>query len=545
MQDLMLKQGSALDRYFKISERGSNFSREIRGGFATFFAMSYIVVLNPLILSGPDSSGATLGFPAVAAVTAFVAGILTILMGAWAKHPFALATGLGVNAFVAVTVATNPGLTWPDMMGLVMLSGITMLILVLTGFRTAVFKAVPEGLKTAIVVGIGLFIALIGLVNAGFVRRIPDVAGTTVPVGLGFDGKLLGWPTLVFVFGLILTIALVVRKVKGAILIGIVASTVLSVILEFTLHIGPSFDGTTYNPQGWSLVAPAFSEWAAPDLSLIGQANPFGAFEHLGFVAATLLAFVILLSIFFDAMGTMVGLATEADSIDKDGNIPNVDRVLQVDALGAIIGGGASVSSNQIYVESGAGIGEGARTGLASDRHRPAVPRGHVLHPADQPRAVRGRGPGARHRRLHDGLPGRQDRLAGPGHRDPGLPDLHPDAVHLLDRQRPGCRLHHLRPDPHLPGPRARGAPADVGCGRGVPAVLRASARSRPRWACTNPPLLLPSAEVTFRAACLSKTWARNVTSAAFWRFVASVGADSGITDSPTAARLVFRPGLR
>jgi AGZA family xanthine/uracil permease-like MFS transporter len=362
----MLKQGSALDRYFKISERGSNFSREIRGGFATFFAMSYIVVLNPLILSGPDSSGAVLGFPAVAAVTAFAAGILTILMGAWAKHPFAMATGLGVNAFVAVTVATNPGLSWPDMMGLVVLSGITMLILVLTGFRTAVFKAVPDGLKTAIVVGIGLFIALIGLVNAGFVRRIPDAAGTTVPVGLGFDGKLLGWPTVVFVFGLILTIGLLVRKVKGAILIGIIASTILAVILEFTLHIGPSFDGKNVNPQGWSLVAPKFTEWAAPDLSLIGKANPLGAFEHLGFVAATLLAFVILLSIFFDAMGTMVGLANEAGTVDKDGNIPDVDRVLQVDALGAIVGGGASVSSNQIYVESGAGIGEGARTGLAS-----------------------------------------------------------------------------------------------------------------------------------------------------------------------------------
>ncbi|MFE5835622.1 NCS2 family permease [Arthrobacter sp. NPDC056493] len=362
----MLKQGSALDRYFKISERGSNFSREIRGGFATFFAMSYIVVLNPLILSGADSSGATLGFQAVAAVTAFVAGILTILMGAWAKHPFAMATGLGVNAFVAVTVATNPGLTWPDMMGLVVLSGVTMMILVLTGFRTAVFRAVPDGLKTAIVVGIGLFIALIGLVNAGFVRRIPDAAGTTVPVGLGFDGKLLGWPTLVFVFGLILTIALLVRNIKGAILIGIVASTVLAVILEFTLHIGPSFDGKNFNPQGWSLVAPKFTEWSAPDLSLIGKANPVGAFGHLGIVAAALLAFVILLSIFFDAMGTMVGLANEAGTVDKDGNIPNVDRVLQVDALGAIVGGGASVSSNQIFVESGAGIGEGARTGLAS-----------------------------------------------------------------------------------------------------------------------------------------------------------------------------------
>jgi AGZA family xanthine/uracil permease-like MFS transporter len=188
---------AALDRYFKVTERGSSLSREIRGGLATFFAMSYIVVLNPLILGGADSTGEILGRDRVAAVTALVAGILTIAMGAWAKHPFALATGLGVNAFVAVTVASHPGLTWPDMMGLIMISGITMLVLVLTGFRTAVFKAVPEGLKTAIVVGIGLFIALIGLVNAGFVRRIPDVAGTTVPVGLGFDGKLIGWPTLV------------------------------------------------------------------------------------------------------------------------------------------------------------------------------------------------------------------------------------------------------------------------------------------------------------------------------------------------------------
>ncbi|MEV8145437.1 NCS2 family permease [Specibacter sp. NPDC078709] len=357
---------SAVDKYFKITERGSNYSREIRGGFATFFAMSYIVVLNPLILGGADSTGEVLGLERVAAVTAFVAGILTILMGAWAKHPFALAAGLGVNAFIAVTVATNPGLTWPDVMGLVVLSGITMFILVLTGFRTAVFRAVPEGLKTAIVVGIGMFIALIGLVNAGFVRRIPDVAGTTVPVGLGFDGKLMGWPTLVFLVGLILTIGLVVRKVKGAILIGILISTVLANILEMTLHIGPSFDGTTNNPQGWSLVSPQLSAWSWPDLSLIGHVNLFGAFSKLGALAAVLLAFVILLSIFFDAMGTMVGLAAEAGTMDKDGNIPDVDKVLLVDAFGAIAGGGAAASSNQIYVESGAGIGEGARTGLAS-----------------------------------------------------------------------------------------------------------------------------------------------------------------------------------
>ncbi|AJT42480.1 NCS2 family permease [Psychromicrobium lacuslunae] len=356
----------ALDRYFKVSERGSTLSREIRGGLATFFAMSYIVVLNPLILGGADSTGGSLGPNRVAAVTALVAGVLTILMGAWARHPFALATGLGVNAFVAVTVASHPGLSWADMMGLIMISGVTMLILVLTGFRTAVFKAVPEGLKTAIVVGIGLFIALIGLVNAGFVRRIPDVAGTTVPVGLGFDGKLIGWPTLVFVVGLLLTIVLVIRKVRGAILIGVIASTVLANLLELIFKIGPSFDGKTSNPLGWSLVVPALKDFSLPDLSLIGQVNIFGSFVHLGGVAATLLAFSILLSIFFDAMGTMVGLANEAGTVDKKGNIPDVNRVLLVDAIGAVAGGGASVSSNQIYVESGAGIGEGARTGIAS-----------------------------------------------------------------------------------------------------------------------------------------------------------------------------------
>jgi adenine/guanine/hypoxanthine permease len=359
------KQGflAKVDTYFEITKRGSNYSREIRGGLATFFAMSYIVVLNPLILSGADSNGDELGGARVAAVTALVAGVLTIVMGAWAKYPFALATGLGVNAFIAVTVASNPGLTWPDVMGLVVLSGVTMLILVLTGFRTAVFRAVPGSLKTAIVVGIGMFIALIGLVNAGFVRRVPDVAGTTVPVGLGFDGKLMGWPTLVFIFGLVLTMALVVRKVRGAILIGIVATTVFALIVEAVAQPGSQGAGV---PTGWSLVTPSLPDWTAPDLSLIGPVNVFGAFGELGVTAASLLAFAILLSIFFDAMGTMVGLANEAGLTDKEGNIPHVDRVLLVDAAGAIAGGGASVSSNQIYVESGAGIGEGARTGLAS-----------------------------------------------------------------------------------------------------------------------------------------------------------------------------------
>lgn len=358
---------NGLDRFFMISRRGSTVGREIRGGLATFLAMSYIIVLNPLVLSGADAQGSTLGITRVAAVTALVAGVSTIAMGVWARHPFALAAGLGVNALVAITVATTAGLTWPAMMGLVVLAGLVMALLVVTGFRQAVFNAVPDALKTGIVVGIGLFIALIGLVNSGFIRRVPDAAGTTVPVGLGTGGDLEGWPVLVFIVGLLVTAVLVVRKTRGAILIGIVAATVLANILEAVFHIGPAVDAEgNANPTGWSLVAPSFPDWTAPDLSLVGQADLFAAFTQVGPLMAVLLVFVVLLSVFFDAMGTSVGLAREAGNVTKDGQIPHLNRVLMVDALAVSAGGGASGSANQIFVESGTGIGEGARTGFAS-----------------------------------------------------------------------------------------------------------------------------------------------------------------------------------
>ena len=284
-----------LDRFFSITRRGSTVGREVRGGVATFIAMSYIVVLNPLVLGyGPDGAGNALGGERVAAMTALVAGVLTILMG----------------------------------------------------------------------VGIGLFIALIGFVNAGFVRRIPDAAHTTVPVQLGTGGELFGWPTLTFVVGLLLTVALMVRNVRGGILISVVLTTVLAHVLEAVSPSGSSVD----NPHGWSLVVPSSPEalFAVPDLSLLGSAAPIDAFRELGGIACALLIFTILLSIFFDAMGTMVGLSRQAGLEDADGQIENVDRVLLVDALGAVAGGAGSVSSNQIFVESSTGIADGARTGLAN-----------------------------------------------------------------------------------------------------------------------------------------------------------------------------------
>ena len=227
---------SGLDRFFHITERGSTVSRELRGGLVTFFTMAYIVVLNPLIIgTAADADGNFLGggdapnLSLVAAATALVAGVLTIAMGAFANFPLALATGLGLNAFVAFALASQ--MSWADAMGLVVLEGLIILVLVLTGFRKAVFHAIPTALKTAISVGIGLFIAFIGLVDAGFVRRNPDEANTPVPVGFGVGGELQGWPTLVFVLGLLAIVIMLVRKVKGAILIGIIGATVLAVII--------------------------------------------------------------------------------------------------------------------------------------------------------------------------------------------------------------------------------------------------------------------------------------------------------------------------
>ena len=364
---------TALDRYFQISQRGSTVARELRGGLVTFFTMAYIVVLNPLIIgTQKDASGAFLGggqapdLAKVAAATALIAGLITILMGVVANYPLALATGLGLNAFVTFGIAKLPGMTWADAMGLVVIEGVIILVLVLTGFRTAVFHAVPVQLKTAISVGIGLFITIIGFVDAGFVRR----TGTgPVPVEMGVGGFLAGWPTVVFVIGLLTIAILLVRGVKGAILIGIVAATVLAVIVEAVAEIGPSFIAPDkVNPTGWGLNVPALPDKVVdvPDFGLLGQFDLLGSFSAVGVVTAILLIFTLMLADFFDTMGTMVAIGAEAGLLDEDGTPPNTERILVVDSIAAIAGGAGSVSSNTSYIESAAGVGEGARTGLAS-----------------------------------------------------------------------------------------------------------------------------------------------------------------------------------
>ena len=356
-----------LDRFFEISARGSTVGREVRGGLATFFTMAYIVVLNPLILGGGvDAVGGTLPIAALAAGTALVAGLMTILMGVVARFPLALAAGLGVNALVAYEIA--PEMTWADAMGLVVIEGVLITLLVLTGLRTTVFRAVPTQLKTAIGVGIGLFLMIIGLVDAGFVRRTPDAANTTVPVQLGIGGVLTSWPSLVFVLGLLLTIVLFVRRVRGAILIGILGTTVLAIIVEAIAKVGPSFVDGQPNPKGWSLNVPTLPDKIVdlPDLSLIGHFNVLDSWSRAGWLVVVMFIFTLMITDFFDTMGTMVAVGQEADLLDDEGMPPRTREILLVDSIAAAAGGAASVSSNTSYIESASGVAEGARTGLAN-----------------------------------------------------------------------------------------------------------------------------------------------------------------------------------
>ncbi|GAA1900496.1 NCS2 family permease [Streptantibioticus ferralitis] len=349
---------NGLDRYFKISERGSSVYREIRGGIATFFAMAYIIVLNPIILgSGVDKFGHHLAGGQLVTATALTAGLTTLLMGVIGNVPIALAAGLGINSVVALQLA--PKMSWPDAMGMVVLAGFAIMLLVATGLRERVMSAVPLGLRKAIAIGIGLFIFLIGLVDSGFVSRIPDAAHTTVPLQLGANGHLDGWPVLIFILGVLLTLALIVRKTPGAILISIVAMTVLGLVIDAVAKVPAA---------SWGLTVPKWpgNPVSSPDFGLIGKVSIFGGFHQVGIVTGVLFVFTVLLSGFFDAMGTILGVSDEAHLLDEKGDLPGMSRVLMVDGIATALGGATSSSANTCFVESTTGVGEGARTGLAS-----------------------------------------------------------------------------------------------------------------------------------------------------------------------------------
>jgi AGZA family xanthine/uracil permease-like MFS transporter len=315
--------------------------------------MAYIIFVNPIVLGYvgvPGLEGKGLPFAATLTVTCLTAGVLSILMGVTTNYPFALAPGMGLNAVVAFELVVGRGLTWPQAMTVVFLEGVVIALLVLTRFREAVMNAVPLALKQAISVGIGLFIAFIGFVTAGFVVK-PETG--PLPVGLG---PIRGLPIAVFLVGFVLTAALAARRVRGGLLIGIVATTTLAIVLNGV------FAGWQGFPTPGAARIPA-AIVQAPDFSTFGRLD-FGLFAKLGGLASMLAIFSLMLSDFFDTMGTIIGVGGKGGFLDAQGRLPRVNRVLLVDSLGAVAGGVANASSNTTYIESAAGVTEGGRTGL-------------------------------------------------------------------------------------------------------------------------------------------------------------------------------------
>ncbi|MBN2204136.1 MAG: NCS2 family permease [Thermoleophilia bacterium] len=338
--------GNALERFFKFQQWGTSLKRDTLAGLTTFIVMAYIIFVNPNILG---LGGEGLPFAAALTSTCLVAGVMTILMGLVTNRAFAIAPGMGLNAVVAFSLVLGQGLSFESAMGLIVLEGVAITILVITGFREAIFHSIPLELKKAIVVGIGFFILFIGLVDGGLI----NVDGGT-PVGLVEVGSVPMVPLAVTVVGLLATIVMLALRWRAAILLGIIVATVFGVVMNYIWDKDAGFlPGTAVIPD---------KVFASPDFSLVGQFD-LGAFSKLGVAAALLWVFSLMLSDFFDTMGTLVGVGGQAGYLDEKGDLPEVNRPLLVDSLAAVAGGAASASSATTYIESGAGVGVGGRTG--------------------------------------------------------------------------------------------------------------------------------------------------------------------------------------
>ncbi|MDX6481792.1 MAG: adenine/guanine/hypoxanthine permease [Gaiellaceae bacterium] len=342
-----------LDRYFGFAERGTTLARDTAAGATTFVVMSYIIFVNPAILSfagipGLESKG--LPFDGVLASTCLVAGVMSIAMGLVTNYAYAIAPGMGLNAVVAFGLVASGKATYPEAMGLVVLEGVAMVLLAVTGLRELIFRAIPLELKKAIAIGIGLFIAFIGLVNSGIVT-----AGSGTPVTLG---SFTTWPIFVVVFGLVFTFAMRAIGFKGDLLVGIIGTTVLATLINYWTDYAAFGNGPS-SPAVWP-----HHIASTPNLHLLGKIS-FDSFSssELGVVASLVWVFSLFLSDFFDFSGTAIGVGKAAGYVDKDGNIPQFKKALVVDGLAAMAGGAASSSSATTYIESGSGVAAGGRTG--------------------------------------------------------------------------------------------------------------------------------------------------------------------------------------
>jgi adenine/guanine/hypoxanthine permease len=344
-----------LERTFKLRAWGTTASTEALAGLTTFMVMAYIIFVNPTILTTTQQEA---GFPGITTATCLVAGVMTLLMGLVTNRAFAIAPGLGINAVVAFQLVGGLRLSYAEAMGVIVTEGIIITLLVLVGLRKLVMEAIPTDLKKAISVGIGLFILFIGLNLAGLVVSIAP-APNTPPLTMA---PLKGWPIAVAVLGLLLTVVLMARNVRGALLWGVLGTTALAVLVNY------ANGGTLWlTPDGRDLgIAKLPSRWlATPDFSTLGYFS-FGYVAKLGLVSAALAVFTIMLADFFDTLGTLVGVGAQAGYLDERGQLPDAQRPLLVDSLAAVAGGAAGTSSATSYIESAAGVGVGGRTGLTA-----------------------------------------------------------------------------------------------------------------------------------------------------------------------------------
>jgi AGZA family xanthine/uracil permease-like MFS transporter len=353
MSDFAASFESGLGRRFRFAEHGTTAGRDTVAGVTTFIVMSYIIFVNPGILTSVEGpGGSTLPFDGVLTSTCLVAGVLTIVMGLYTNMAYALAPGLGLNAVVAFQLVAGNGLTFPEAMGIVVLEGLVVLVLVLVGLRESVMRAIPLELKKAIAIGIGLFIAFIGLVNSGLVVRGAEGGP---PVDLA---SFTTWTSAITIVGIVITIGLRAIGFRGDLLVGIILTTVFATIVNYSADVYPE-------ATGWARWPDNVFDW--PNFSLVGDFS-FGAFSHdtLPVIGALAFVFSLFIADFFDTMGTLVGVGRQAGYLDERGEMREIRKPLLVDSLAAAAGGAASASSATTYIESAAGVGVGGRTGWVS-----------------------------------------------------------------------------------------------------------------------------------------------------------------------------------
>jgi AGZA family xanthine/uracil permease-like MFS transporter len=336
-----------IDRYFDITKAGSTIPRELRAGLTTFLTMSYVLFVNPQVLGNaivvPD------GFAKLLVVTALAAAFGSLMMALVARYPFAQAPGMGLNAYFAYTVVLGQKIPWETALGAVFISGALFVVLSVIGVRQAVVRAIPNPLKFAVTAGIGMFLAFLGLRNAGAIVANPATFVTL--------GSLTAPPVLVALFGLLVTSALLVRRVKGAIVYGIIGSTLLGIVTRAPLY--PGAHGALAPFAGFAHGVIALPVWPS---GLVGALDIRGA---LGLGAAAVV-FTFFFVDFFDATGTLVGLASRAGYLDAKGDMPRARRTFASDGLAAMFGALLGTSTTTAYIESAAGIEEGGRTGLTA-----------------------------------------------------------------------------------------------------------------------------------------------------------------------------------